>query len=162
MHLSRREIAEYIPHAGRMVLLDEVIEWTDDGIVCRALSHQDRANPLYVSGHLSSVCAIEYAAQAMAVHGSLLARRATGTQVDSRMRPRAGFLASVRNVAMEVERLDDIPGVLTIEATRESGDESRVLYGFTVKSGERMLVSGRAAVVLDADPQAMSASRPAG
>ena len=146
MRLSRKEISERIPHAGRMVLLDEVVEWDDEHIVCRSGTHQDRGNPLYLAGQLSSVCAIEYAAQAMAVHGSLLAHRD-----DAASRPRAGFLASVRNVRMEVVRLDDVHGALTIEAMRDSGDDARVLYNFEVRSGERVLVSGRAAVVLDAE-----------
>ena len=181
MRLSRNQIAERIPHAGRMVLLDEVVEWDEEHIVCRSSSHQDRANPLYLAGQLSSVCAIEYAAQAMAVHGSLLmggAARSNGANDGSgdgsgngpgtgsgngpsdgldgaadraATRPRAGFLASVRNVRMEVARLDGVHGALTIEARRESGDEARVLYDFEVRAGERLLVSGRAAVVLDAE-----------
>lgn len=177
MRLSRKEISEQIPHAGRMVLLDEVVEWDDDHIVCRSHSHQDRDNPLYLSGQLSAVCAIEYAAQAMAVHGSVLARRDAQTkrardrqnasasdhgsdgETDdvgddanrTPSRPRAGFLASVRNVRMEVARLDDVDGALTIAATRESGDDARVLYDFEIRASERLLVSGRAAVVLDAE-----------
>ena len=160
MRLNRDEIAARIPHAGRMVLLDEVSEWDAEHIVCRSAMHQDRANPLLVAGQLSSVCAIEFAAQAMAVHGSLV------TQADEpaasnavTLKPRAGFLASVRNVRMDVTRLDDVRGVLTIEATRESGDDARVLYGFEVRAGERLLVSGRAAVVLQAsDPHRGSAA----
>ncbi len=160
MRLNRMEIARRIPHAGRMVLLDEVVEWNDERIVCRSSSHQDRGNPLCVGGQLSSVCAIEYAAQAMAVHGSLLEQRdfedvakhaADAGATREPTRPRAGFLASVRNVRMEVARLDDVPGALTIVATRESGDDARVLYTFEVCAGERVLVSGRAAVVLDAE-----------
>ena len=152
MRLSRKEISDRIPHAGLMVLLDEVVEWDDERIVCRSSTHHDRANPLYLAGQLSSVCAIEYAAQAMAVHGSLLARRDAaldGAEV-APARPRAGFLASVRNVRMDVARLDDVHGALMIEAMRESGDDARVLYSFEVRAGERLLVSGRAAVVLDA------------
>ena len=42
-------------------------------------------------------------------------------------------------------------GALTIQATREAGDDARVLYDFEVRAGERVLVSGRAAVVLDAE-----------
>jgi predicted hotdog family 3-hydroxylacyl-ACP dehydratase len=144
--LSRIEICERLPHAGRMVLIDEIEEWDAEHIVARTAAHRDRANPLLVTGQLAAVCAVEFAAQAMAVHGNLLAHR-TETS-----RPRLGFLASVRNVQMEVDRLDDIHGALTIEATRESGDDTRVLYGFQVRSGSRLLVSGRAAVVLDADP----------
>ena len=149
MRLNREEIAARIPHAGRMVLLDEVSEWNAERIVCRSAMHQDRSNPLMVAGQLSSVCAIEFAAQAMAVHGSLVAQGGE-PPADSTvtLKPRAGFLASVRNVRMEVARLDDVRGVLTIEATRDSGDDARVLYQFEVRAGDRLLVSGRAAVVL--------------
>ena len=154
MRLNRQEIAARIPHAGRMVLLDEVAEWDDDRIVCHSAMHRDPDNPLFVAGHLSAVCAIEFAAQAMAVHGALLAERDRsndGSVADANAvaaKPRAGFLASVRNVRMEVERLDDVDGALTIEATRDSGDDARVLYRFEVRAGDRPLVSGRAAVVL--------------
>ena len=161
MRMSRKEIASRIPHAGRMVLLDEVTEWDDQHIVCRSTTHHDRGNPLYLAGRLSSVCAIEYAAQAMAVHGSLLMQRGVAgngaddasnrAQDEMARRPRAGFLASVRNVRMEVMHLDDVHGALTIAAMRESGDDARVLYNFEVRSGEKVLVSGRAAVVLDAE-----------
>ena len=160
MRLNRDDITARIPHAGRMVLLDEVSEWDRDSIVCRTAMHQDRANPLFVAGQLSSVCAIEFAAQAMAVHGSLLLQKDPAASASSAAttKPRAGFLASVRNVVMEVERLDDVRGVLTIEAVRESGDDTRVLYRFDVRAGERVLVSGRAAVVLQMDePQTEAA-----
>lgn len=150
MHLNREQIAARIPHAGRMVLLDEVSEWDDERIVCRTSTHLDRGNPLAVAGQLSSVCGIEFAAQAMAVHGALLAGAGDGSGTGAPDKPRAGFLASVRNIHMAVSRLDDVAGVLTIEATRESGDEARVLYRFAVRAGDAVLVSGRAAVVLQA------------
>jgi predicted hotdog family 3-hydroxylacyl-ACP dehydratase len=148
MRLNRTEIAALIPHAGRMVLLDEVIDWDDAHIVCHSAMHQDRGNPLSVGGQLASVCAIEFAAQAMAVHGGLLARRDSQTASVVTSKPSAGFLASVRNVEMNVVRIDDVKSVLTIEATREAGDEMNVLYRFEVRAGETVLVSGRAAVVL--------------
>ena len=159
MRLNREEITARIPHAGRMVMLDEVSEWDRDSIVCRTAMHHDRGNPLLVGGHLSSVCAIEFAAQAMAVHGSLVldhdAQRRAGFTASGRnaltMKPRAGFIASVRDVRLAVARIDDVRGLLTIEATRQSGDEARVLYEFTVSAGESVLVSGRAAVVLQVD-----------
>lgn len=144
MRLNRDDIAALIPHAGRMVLLDEVVEWDDAHIVCTSTTHRDRDNPLFVHGRLSSVCAIEFAAQAMAVHGGLVGRD-DDTTLD---KPRAGFLASVRNVRMDVARLDDVDGALTIEAHREAGDDRNVLYRFDVRAGDASLVSGRAAVVL--------------
>jgi predicted hotdog family 3-hydroxylacyl-ACP dehydratase len=151
MRLNRDEIAALIPHAGSMVLLDSVVEWDEGRIVCLTTMHRDRANPLYVAGQLSSVCGIEFAAQAMAVHGALLKRRDRAiedAENGAATPPRAGFLASVRSVDLHVARLDDVRSVLTIEAVREAGDGDRVLYRFDLRAGDASLVSGRAAVVL--------------
>jgi predicted hotdog family 3-hydroxylacyl-ACP dehydratase len=140
--LDRAWIAERIPHSGAMCLLDAVETWSDEAIRCVATSHLDPDNPLRSNGRLAAVCGIEYAAQAMAVHGAVLA---TQTQ-----RPRAGFLASLRNVDMQVERLDTLDGPLIVEAERISGDANNVLYGFTLRCGDRLVMTGRAAVILDA------------
>ena len=145
MRVNRAEIAQRIPHAGAMVLLDGVIESDAEHIVCSATSHCNPHHPLAIGGRLSSVCGIEYAAQAMAVHGSLRLGAARAE------RPRAGFLASVRSVTLAVARLDDIDAELRVEAHRLSGDDSRVLYEFRISAAGRALLSGRAAVVLDAE-----------
>jgi len=90
---------------------------------------------------LPAVCGIEYAAQAMAVHGGLT--RGAGTK------PRAGYLASLRDVHCRRDRLDDIEGELIVEAERMMGDEARVIYQFAIRAGESEVMSGRAAVVLE-------------
>jgi len=140
--LDRNWIAARIPHSGAMCLLDAVVAWDDAHIHCSATSHRDTANPLRSHGQLAAVCGIEYAAQAMAVHGALCDA--------AQARPRAGFLASVRSVEAHVPRLDTIDSPLDIEAERIGGDGNNVLYRFTVRSGARILLTGRAAVVLDA------------
>ncbi|MGA7181435.1 MAG: 3-hydroxylacyl-ACP dehydratase, partial [Thiobacillaceae bacterium] len=81
-------------------------------------------------------------AQAMAAHGALLAA------ADSA--PRAGYLASVRGVDLQIARLDDIAADLNIEAEHLSGDDNTILYGFRVSVAGRELLSGRATVLLDA------------
>jgi predicted hotdog family 3-hydroxylacyl-ACP dehydratase len=140
--LDRAWIAERIPHAGAMCLLDQVVAWSDESIRCLAHSHRDPHNPLRSLGRLAAVCGIEYAAQAMAVHGSVL-----GT---TKRRPRVGFLASLRSVEAHVERLDTLDGPLMVEAERISGDANNVLYRFTLRCGDQSVLSGRAAVILDA------------
>ena len=140
--LDRAWIAERIPHSGAMCLLDEVVAWSDDGIRCVATSHRDPDNPLRTNGRLAAICGVEYAAQAMAVHGAAL-----GT---AKQRPRAGFLASVRNVETQVERLDMLDGPLSVEAERIGGDANNVLYRFALYCGARPVLTGRAAVILDA------------
>lgn len=144
--IERSWIAARIPHSGTMCLLDAVLAWDDAHIRCTATSHRDPANPLRANGRLAAVCGVEYAAQAMAVHGAL---RDAAEQHPAK-RPRAGFLASVRGVVAHVARLDTLDAPLDIEAERIGGDGNNVLYGFTVRCAERILLTGRAAVVLDA------------
>jgi predicted hotdog family 3-hydroxylacyl-ACP dehydratase len=141
--LDHAWIATKIPHGGAMCLLDHVAEWDADHIRCMATSHLDVHNPLRAHGRLAAVCGIEYAAQAMAVHGALLG--AAGLQ-----RPRAGFLASVREVDAQVARLDTLDGPLSIEAERLSGNDNNILYHFALRCDELLLLTGRAAVMLDA------------
>lgn len=140
--LLQADIARRIPHQGTMCLLDRVTAWDDSSIVCSASSHRAPDNPLRGQGRLGAACGIEYAAQAMAVHGALLARTDAA--------PRVGYLASVRSVQLLVPRLDDVAGDLTVRAERVTGDANNILYQFTVAAGDQLLLSGRAAVVLDA------------
>ena len=60
-----------IPHTGAMCLLDGVLQWDTSTIQCVSRSHRDAHNPLRIDGRLPTLCGIEYAAQAMAVHGGL-------------------------------------------------------------------------------------------
>ena len=148
--LDRAWIAAHIPHQGDMCLLDALLEWSDALIVCRAVSHVDLANPLRAEGRLGAAAGIEYAAQAMAVHGALIA----GDDAP----PRQGYLTSVRSVALHVPRLDDVAGPLDVRAERLSGDGNHILYQFSLDHAGRCLVEGRAAVVLDA--AALQGDRP--
>ena len=149
--LGRAWIAAHIPHSGAMCLLDTVDAWDDTHIRCTATSHRDAHNPLRSQGRLASVCGIEYAAQTMAVHGALAAGACDGMQGEATAhRPRVGYLASVRNVQACVARLDTFDAPLTVEAERMGGDGNTVLYDFTVRCGDELLLSGRAAVMLDA------------
>jgi len=140
--LDHAWLLAHIPHQGSMCLLDRVDSWDAQNIRCSASSHCALDNPLRAHGRLGAACGIEYAAQAMAAHGALLAA------ADSA--PRAGYLASVRAVELKVARLDDIAADLRVEAACESGDDNTILYGFSVYAGQDLLLSGRAIVVLDA------------
>jgi predicted hotdog family 3-hydroxylacyl-ACP dehydratase len=143
MSLDHAWLLAHLPHQGSMCLLDAVTEWDAQRIRCTAKSHRDADNPLRAHDRLGAACGIEYAAQAMAAHGALLAAADDA--------PRAGYLASVRGVELQVARLDDIAAELEVEAERLSGDGNTILYGFRVSAAGRELLSGRAAVVLDAD-----------
>jgi predicted hotdog family 3-hydroxylacyl-ACP dehydratase len=145
MLIDKGEIANRIPHAGEMCLLEGVIEWDATTIRCIARSHRDANNPLRSCERLPALCGVEYAAQAMALHGALSG--AVG------QRARSGYLASVRDLVCHVERLDTLSGDLAIDAEKLLGDELRVIYQFRLYGDGAELISGRAAVVLDAAGQ---------
>ena len=136
--LTRDSIAALIPHRGAMCLLHEVIRYDATGIICRAVNHRDSTHPLREAGALPAVAGVEYAAQAMAVHGAL-----TGS-VD--VAP--GVLAAIRELVMHVERLDDVAEDLIVAADKLWGEGTQLLYGFSISAGPRELLQGRAAVVL--------------
>jgi len=142
MVLNRDAIAALIPHQGAMCLLEEVLSTNDAGIVCRAVSHRDSGHPLREDGILPAVCGIEYAAQAMAVHGALMGKAAGGAQ------GRGGMLAAARNVVFNVDRLDDITDDLVVSARKLPAEEGWLLYEFALHAGVRELMRGRAAVSL--------------
>ncbi len=139
--LNRDWIAAHIPHQGNMCLLSEVTHWDTQEIHCSADSHRDLNHPLRLDGRLGIAVGIEYAAQAMAVHGALLA--------NSDAPPRPGYLGSVRGIQASVQRLDDLPGVLEITAQRLSGDDKIILYRFALIHQQRCILQGRASVVVN-------------
>jgi len=122
-----------------MCLLDEVIDWAPEHIRCRSTTHRSPTNPLRANGRLGIATGIEYAAQAMAVHGALRAGSA-GTAL------RPGLLASTRGVQLGAARLDDLTDDLIAVATYVNGDAAMVLYDFTVSAGARVLLRGRATI----------------
>lgn len=137
-------VLAHIPHQGSMCLLDAVTEWDNAHIVCRASSHRALDNPLRANQQLSAVCGIEYAAQAMAVHGALLAP-------PDQAIARVGYLVSVRGTRLHVSRLDDISADLQIDASCITRSENNILYQFSISAAEQVLLSGRAAVVVNAE-----------
>jgi len=160
--LNRAWIEARIPHQGRMCLLDEVLDWDAQHIRCRTATHRAPDNPLRSHDRLGIACGIEYAAQAMALHGALaggaanvaanvLANAANGA-VDTiaGRSSRVGLLASVRDVRLVVLRLDDIESDLICEVTHLAGDGLTALYEFALRDRDRSLLSGRASVILDA------------
>jgi len=145
--LAHADIARLIPHQGSMCLLASVEAWDREGIVCHARNHRDLGHPLRTASGLLSTCLIEYAAQAMALHGAL---RAGGLGNALPIKP--GFLAAARNLQFTRLRLDDLPAAtpdeLRIVASFQAGDAHQLLYEFTALHAGARLASGRVSVVL--------------
>jgi predicted hotdog family 3-hydroxylacyl-ACP dehydratase len=145
--LNKIEIALRVPHKDAMCLLDTVESWSSDDIFANAII-DSKTNPLMIEGQLDSTAAIEYAAQAMAVHGALLSEVAAA-KGDSQRKPSMGFLASVRSVVCHKPWLHESTNPIAISATRTAGTVSPVSYDFSVSAREEVYVTGKATVVLN-------------
>ncbi|WP_291227361.1 phosphotransferase [Dokdonella sp.] len=132
-----------IPHAGSMCLLDEVIAWDEESIHARTASHGRSDHPLRSDGRLRALHLCEYGAQAMAVHGGLLAR-AQGKIAEP------GLLVSLREVELQVARIDDLPGLLDVHARRLLAGDGHWQYAFRIEHAGALLAQGRAAVIAGA------------
>lgn len=139
--LGRDAILELVPHQGAMCLWDEVLEWDAQTIQLRAHNHRDAAHPLRANGQLRAVHLCEYGAQAMAVHGGLLAHATGG-------RAPPGMLVSLRAVAFHVGYVEALDGELTVEAERLLETPASWQYAFRVLHLDRLLAEGRAAVMI--------------
>ncbi len=136
-----------------MCLLDEVLDWNPSQLRCRSRAHRLLTNPLRLGHQLSAVCGIEFAAQAMAVHGALVQDELAHSALDNSeeiAEPRHGYLMSLRQVNIHTLRLDDISGDLEIFVERIGGDGVTVIYEFRVDAQAHQLLSGRAAVLTNA------------
>ena len=135
--LRRSEFEHLVPHAGSMLLIDEVLTWNREQITTRCLSHQNPAHPLRLNGQLSALHLIEYGAQTMAVHCGLLTGRA-----------HPGFLAAVRAAHFYVDDLDLVKDALIIQATAELQLEKGAVYHMLISDiHNTLLLDARATVV---------------
>ena len=141
MSLSHQQLCKLIPHHGSMCLLDSVSQWDESSIHARAISQCDPDNPLAENGRLSAINGVEFAAQAMAVHGALL-------QGDDGV-PEAAYLAAIRGVKLHCAQLHDQPELL-LHCQRLGGDSNGFIYSFDVSNSESLLLEGRATVIKSA------------
>ena len=138
--IQRDELCNLIPHSFDMCLLERVEFWDKDKIICYSNSHLLQNNPLRREEKLSSIHVLEYAAQAMAVHGGLHNRK-------QGLKMTEGYLAALRDVKLHFCDLDKLQTELRIEANKILSQGGNMIYAFTVSSTEIELASGRATVI---------------
>jgi predicted hotdog family 3-hydroxylacyl-ACP dehydratase len=141
--IGRRQILGMIPHAGAMCLLDAVLDWDADSIRCVSQRFFALDNPLRrADGSLGTATGIELAAQAMAVHGRLIAN------VDGP--PQRGFLVGLRDVRFLTPLLDAAGDEMEVEVQRLMGDATGASYQFALSVRGAECLSGRATVLFEA------------
>lgn len=135
--LDKAALCALIPHAGSMCLLDEVVDWDDENIRCRSASHRLADHPLRrADGTLGASHLLEYAAQAAAVHGGLLATAENAV-------PTPGYLVATRRLQLHVERIDSVPGNLEVAAQRLFAGPGGWVYEFAVAHAGTELARGQ-------------------
>ncbi|PYK58025.1 MAG: hypothetical protein DME43_13045 [Verrucomicrobia bacterium] len=139
--INKAEIRTLIPHAGSMCLLDNVLDWNDESIVCVTNTHRDEANPLRRDGRLSALHAFEYGAQAAAIHGGLRARAAGATAPPC-------YLAALRDAHLHVLRLDDLASPLEVRAQHLFGDSGNTIYQCALSASGTPVAEGRVTIML--------------
>ncbi|CAC9600291.1 3-hydroxydecanoyl-[ACP] dehydratase (EC 4.2.1.59) [uncultured Gammaproteobacteria bacterium] len=138
---SNIELCNLIPHSGKMCLLDTVKQWNSESIICTTQTHQKNDNPLRNNGSLPVSALIEYGAQAMAVHGALIAK-------DLSEKMQEGYLAALKEVNFYQNfDINNITSPLMVKATRKFASQGNMIYEFSVASEDNELISGRATVV---------------
>lgn len=139
--MDRETICELIPHDGTMCLLEEVADWGEDWIRCRTGCHHWPDHPLAREGRLAPIHALEIGAQAVAVHGGLLATRKghTGGAVK--------YLAAIRSMDLAATSLDQFPGDLWAWAQCLGSQGQHGIYQIRVTSGEETVLAAQITVM---------------
>ena len=132
MNLNHADIERLLPHKGTMCFIDAVTDWDRETISCSAAA-PSAAHPLVRNGRVSALVAVEYAAQATALHGALL---------DTATRPQAGMLATLRDVSLHCVWFPVNKNLLTIHAKLLSRTDGGCSYSFKVASDHQPIASG--------------------
>lgn len=137
---TREAIARLIPHQGAMCLLERVTACDAECIACESTTHGDPRHALGRDGGLPAVCGLEYALQAMALHGALTAG---GTPQPP------GYLSALRGVRLGTAVLHDAASPLRITATALVAEARGFIYRFAITSDDdRMLLGGQATIII--------------
>lgn len=131
--LNADDIATLIPHGKNMSLLEKVAAWDDNSIRCSAVNFLSTSNPLIEEDLLDNIILIEYAAQAVAVHLSLL-RGSCGT-------PKSAYIGAVKDVVLTQKIHPDTE--IEITAICLLKNEAGCVYNFDTKQENTSLISGK-------------------
>lgn len=132
-----------LPHGKNMVLIDEVLSWDDESIVCQSRSHRSSDNPLMENGKLPVAALIEYGAQAMAVHEVIVLRE---NKINGSITSLSGVVGALKNVSFSSGELGDIDEALIIKAIRMLASPKGAIYQFEISADGFVLASGRITV----------------
>jgi len=120
------DVAALVPHSGRMVLLDRVVEHEEQSITCSVVIRPDS---LFVShGQVGPWVGMEYMAQTIAVHGGVAAVQ-QGKPVP------IGFLLGCRSIDLSTGPFR-VGQTLHVRARHVWGDEQLMKFSCSITDAE--------------------------
>jgi len=146
-----RAITDLVPHRGRALLIERIIDEREDGVTC--LGRLPPQAALAKDGRVPSYVGLEMAAQAAAAFEALRRPRlATGQE------PRIGYLVSLSRVTIErPEMLVGMPFIVTVRSVEGAPPLAR--YEALVEADGEAYVRGGLSTMLA--PVAGAAGGPA-
>ena len=131
-------VRDLVPHAGPMVLLDEVLAHDEQATTCTvSIAAQDLFRE--PDGSVPVWIGIEYMAQCIAVHAGLVQRAAGNLET------RPGFLVGARGLRFHVERFTAGQRLLATARRRWAGSTTLVSFECELRDadGGSLLAEGR-------------------
>ncbi len=151
--LNKNEICKLLPHSGEMCLIDSILSWDQENLIAQTMSHQNKKNPLLYKNKITSIMGIEYAAQTMAIHFSLIHKYADKQKQGENKQ--GGYLATARNIQILEENLFDFQHpqlqALFISVIILMKDSQGYTYNFEISSNNTMLICGKLTIFLGQD-----------
>ncbi|RLA08002.1 MAG: hypothetical protein DRQ51_04035 [Gammaproteobacteria bacterium] len=123
-------ITDIIPHSGTAIMIDKIISFDKNNIICETTKHLDQQNPLRFNNKLSTIHIIEFAAQTMAAHQFL----STPTENNNHDKTQDGFLIKASNIILKIDFLDDVPPKIIIKSKLTNQNNTINCYDFIALS----------------------------
>jgi predicted hotdog family 3-hydroxylacyl-ACP dehydratase len=139
MKLDRTAICGLIPHANRMCLIDEVLSWDQEHIVCGVGWQSLQDSPLRDERGLAAIHGAEYAAQALALQAALSGKNPTAAG--------SGYLAAMKDISWNRGYLDEACAPLCIEVQVLLRSASAMIGVFAIQAADEVLMQGRLTVM---------------
>jgi len=139
-------VADYLPHRPPMLLIDDIVEWSELRAVCRTVIRPDCV--FAIAGAVHPAAMIEFVAQVCAIYVGVRSAR-------SGDRPQVGFIMACREVDFAVDRFA-VGDELTITADKTFGQKQLAAFTGTVHRGGALCATVQLSVI-DAE---LAASQP--
>ena len=131
--------AELIPHGDSMCLIDHVIQYDQNSIICHTHSHRANDNPLKEGGTIHAVILNEYAAQAAAIHAGLLHSKLGNVK--------PAFVGAIKNFEFHQKTVNQIDAPLHIKASLELSQDTGAIYRFDITADTAKIANGKLVLV---------------